>query len=65
MDKTDRWRRACVEAFGLLRLPLMTSEAVLTESFHLVGDSRAEMEAAWKLIRSGVIVVKEDGPSTC
>jgi hypothetical protein len=43
----------------------MTSEAVLTESFHLVGDSRAEMEAAWKLIRSGVIVVKEDGPSTC
>ena len=35
----------------------MTSEAVLTELFHLVGDSRAEMEAAWKLIRSGVIVV--------
>ena len=35
----------------------MTSEAVLTELFHLVGDSRAEMEAAWKFIRSGALVV--------
>jgi predicted nucleic acid-binding protein len=57
LDKTDRWHRACVEAFGLLRLPLMTSAAVLTELFHLVGDSRAEMEAAWKFTRSGAIVL--------
>lgn len=55
LDRTDRWHAACARAFQSLRLPLMTSEAVLTELFHLVGDSRHEMEAAWKLIRSGAI----------
>jgi uncharacterized protein len=36
---------------------VLTSDAVLTELFHLVGDSRPEMEAAWKFIRSGAIAV--------
>ena len=40
-DGTDRWHNACVAAFQQLRLPLLTSEAVLTELFHLVGDGRA------------------------
>jgi predicted nucleic acid-binding protein len=57
LDRTDRWHKICVEAFGQLRLPLATSEAVLTELFHLVGDSRREMEAAWQLVRSGAIVL--------
>jgi hypothetical protein len=57
LDRNDRWHHACVEAFGQLRLPLLTSEAVLTELFHLVGDSRQEMEAAWKFTRSGAIVL--------
>ena len=35
----------------------MTSEAVLTEVFHLVAGARVEMEAAWKLIRSGAVVM--------
>ncbi len=34
-------------ASRVCRLPLLTSEAVLTELFHLVGDSREEVEAAW------------------
>ena len=34
-----------------------TSEAVLTEVFHLVGDSRREMEADWKCVRSGALLV--------
>ena len=55
LDKTDRWHQVCVEAFRQLRLPLVTSEAVLTELFHLVGDSRHEMETAWKFVRSGAI----------
>ena len=29
--RTDRWHKVCVDAFQLLRLPLVTSEAVLTE----------------------------------
>ena len=57
LDRTDRWHRVCVDAFEQLRLPLLTSEAVLTELFHLVGDSRHEVEAAWRLVRSGAIVL--------
>jgi predicted nucleic acid-binding protein len=57
LDRTDRWHRVCVDAFERLRLPLVTSEAVLAELFHLVGDSRHEMEAAWRLVRSGAIVL--------
>lgn len=57
LDRTDRWHKVCVDAFQQLRLPLLTSEAVLTELFHLVGGSRAEMEAAWSLIRTGAIVL--------
>ena len=57
LNRTDRWHKVCVEAFQQLRLPLVTSEAVLTELFHLVGDSRAEMEAAWSLLRTGAIVL--------
>lgn len=55
LDRTDRWHRVCVGAFDQLRLPLLTSEAVLTELFHLLGDSRHEMETAWKFIRSGAL----------
>jgi uncharacterized protein len=55
LDRTDRWHRVCVDAFQQLRLPLLTSEAVLTELFHLVGDSRKEVETAWKFVRSGAL----------
>ena len=57
LDRSDRWHRLCVEEFRQLRLPLLTSEAVLTELVHLVGDSRHEMEAAWQLVNSGAIVM--------
>jgi predicted nucleic acid-binding protein len=57
LDRTDRWHHACVDAFRQLRLPLLTSEAVLTELFHLVGDTRREMEAAWKFVRSGAVTL--------
>jgi predicted nucleic acid-binding protein len=55
LDRTDRWHRVCVDAFQHLHLPLLSTEAVLTELFHLVGDSRHETETAWKFIRSGAI----------
>lgn len=57
LDRTDRWHDSCVKAFRQLRLPLLTSEAVLTEVFHLVGDARPEMEAAWKFVRSGALLL--------
>jgi uncharacterized protein len=63
LDRTDRWHRICVETFPSFRLPLVTSEAVLTELFHLVGDDGKEMESAWKFVRSGALelAVIEDG----
>jgi predicted nucleic acid-binding protein len=57
LNRTDRWHSACVNALQQLRLPLVTSQAVLTELFHLVGDSRRDMEAAWKFVRSGALVL--------
>lgn len=61
LDRRDRWHAVCKEAFRALRLPLVTSEAVLTELFHLVGDSRTESEAAWKFVRSGALVMATIG----
>ena len=57
LDRSDRWHAICTQTFHQLRLPLLTSEAVLTELFHLVGDSRHETAAAWKLVRSGALVM--------
>ena len=57
LDRDDRWHPACVAAFGALRLPLATTAAVLAELFHLVGDNRREVAAAWTLLRSGAITV--------
>jgi predicted nucleic acid-binding protein len=57
LDRNDCWHQPCSAAFHQLRLPLLTSEAVLTELFHLVGDFRAEMEAAWKFVRSGALIL--------
>ena len=53
LDRSDRWHEPCACAFRQLKLPLLTSEAVLTELFHLVGDVRTDVEAAWKFVRSG------------
>jgi predicted nucleic acid-binding protein len=57
LHRTDRWHAQCAEAIRHMRLPLLTSEAVLTELFHFVGDSRLEMETAWKFVRSGAIIL--------
>jgi predicted nucleic acid-binding protein len=57
LDRTDRWHAACVETFGELRMPLLTSEAVLTELFHLVGENRHEIETAWRFLSSGAITM--------
>ncbi len=56
LDRDDRWHLPCVEAFDSLRLPLLTSDAVLTELFHLVRDRR-EAVVAWKLVRSGALTI--------
>ena len=55
LDERDPWSRICRETFQSLRLPLLTSQAVLTELFHLVGGDRREMEGVWTFVRSGAL----------
>ena len=57
LDAADCWHDRCRSVFGLFRLPLTTSTAVLTELFHLVGDSKREVDITWQFIRSGAITV--------
>jgi predicted nucleic acid-binding protein len=55
LDHDDRWHSACMAAFQHLRVPLLTSEAVLTQLFHLV--DRHEIERAWRFVRSGALTM--------
>jgi predicted nucleic acid-binding protein len=57
LDSGDRWHQRCADAFLTLRLPLATSAAVLAELFHLLGEDRRELAAAWGLLRSGAVTV--------
>jgi len=53
----DRWHRACIKALVTLRLPLLTSEAVLTELFHLVGSQTHNVDTAWAFVHSGALAL--------
>lgn len=57
LDSADRWHERCRVAFAAFRLPLVTSSAVLTELFHLVGDNPREVDVAWKFVRSGALTI--------
>jgi len=57
LDPRDVWHGRCAAAFSTLRFPLLTSIAVLTELFHLVGDGRHETETAWSFLESGAVVL--------
>jgi predicted nucleic acid-binding protein len=61
LDRGDRWHPACAKAFASARLPLATSAAVLAELFHLIGDGRREVAAAWAFLRSGAVTVASIG----
>ena len=54
----DHWHSACLEALRSFRFPLLTTEAVLTEVFHLVGRTSYDKEKAWSFVRSGGISVR-------
>lgn len=57
LDENDRWHQICSRVVRQLRLPLLTTEAVLTEVFHLIRRSRTEMEAVWTLLDSRVVLL--------
>src|SRR4051812_42831921 len=58
LDRDDSWHSACVQALESLRFPLLTTEAVLTEAFHLIGSSAYNVEQLWAFVFSGAVTVK-------
>lgn len=55
LNRKDPWHQQCTETAWNLRFPLLTSQAVLTELFFMVGPGRYEMEAAWRFVSLGNI----------
>lgn len=55
LDRRDLWHEEMVRAFREAPFPLITSEAVLTEAFYMVGPERSDVEALWRFIRSGPV----------
>jgi uncharacterized protein len=55
LDLDDEWHETCVEAYDNHRLPWLTTEAVLTEAFHLVLRNLRDERGVWRLLRSGAI----------
>jgi len=59
LESDDRWHTACVEELNSVHVPLLTTEAVLTEAFHLIGIRPDNVERLWDFVRSGALTVKE------
>ncbi len=55
LDRGDKWHVACVEAYNRTPLPLLTTEAVLAEVFHLTYRNLRDVRGVWKFLRSGAI----------
>src|SRR5580698_3697484 len=55
LDRSDRWHWACVEAYNNTAVPLLTTEAVLAEVFHLTYRNLRDVTGVWRLLRSGAI----------
>jgi predicted nucleic acid-binding protein len=57
LDRSDEWHQPCARLLKNSPLPLLTSEAVLTELFHLVVTRRVEFNTTWRFLRSSAIVL--------
>jgi predicted nucleic acid-binding protein len=58
IEADDRWHSQCIEILRSVPLPLLTTEAVLTEFFHLAARNSFGIEKAWAFARSGVLTVR-------
>ncbi len=53
----DRWHEACVDALQSANLPLVTTTAVLTETFYFASKRRGLTQLTWNLVRVGQIKI--------
>jgi predicted nucleic acid-binding protein len=58
LETGDFYHSACIESLHSFRMPLLTTEAVLAEAFHLTGKNPHNIEKAWRFVRSGVLTVR-------
>ena len=57
IDASASQHQDCLEALSTLRMPLLTTEAVLAELFHLIRARHLPMDRAWHFLRSGALTV--------
>jgi len=55
LDRNDNWHRSCVDTYNHTHLPLLTTEAVLTEVFHLAQRNLREVRGVWRFLGSGAV----------
>lgn len=55
LDRDDEWHNACRQAFDATHLPLLTTEAVLTEAFHLTSRDFGDIRGLWTLLSCGSV----------
>ena len=55
VSRSDAWHAAVVDVYTNTPLPLLTSEAVLTEAFHLSYRELGNVSSLWRLLRSGAV----------
>jgi predicted nucleic acid-binding protein len=63
VEADDYWHSACLEALQSVWIPMFTTEAVLTELFHLISKRGPSIERAWRFVRSGAVTVRSIGDS--
>jgi len=57
LDRDDEWHHACVEAFRSVSFPLLTTEAVMTEVFHLSIRDFGRIGPAWDLFDADTVTL--------
>ena len=57
LDRDDAWHDACLEVFRSVSFPLVTTEAVMTEVFHLAVRDFGRIEPAWELFDPATITL--------
>jgi len=63
VDADEYWHTACVAALASLQLPVLTTEAILTEFFHLIAARSLNINQAWKFVRSGALTIRPTNDS--
>jgi uncharacterized protein len=57
VNTRDRWHEACLAALRVVNLPLVTTTAVLTETFYFASKGKGLVERTWAFIRTGGITI--------